>query len=54
MPGPPNPQALAVAKFLKGQELKPRTCILNGERKEMFKGMGEHRKHLLVTLVHGR
>lgn len=37
-PGPANPKALAVAKFLKGQDLKPRTCILNGERKDMFKG----------------
>lgn len=37
-PGPPNPKALAVANFLKSQELKPRTCILNGERKDMFKG----------------
>ncbi|PHH87477.1 hypothetical protein CDD83_8832 [Cordyceps sp. RAO-2017] len=36
-PGPPNPKALAVAKFLRGQELKPRTCILNGERKDMFR-----------------
>ncbi|KAK7431487.1 Translocation protein S62 [Neonectria magnoliae] len=36
-PGPPNPKALAVAHFLRGQELKPRTCILNGERKDMFK-----------------
>ncbi|PHH81335.1 hypothetical protein CDD82_996 [Ophiocordyceps australis] len=36
-PGPPNPKAIAVAKFLKGQDLKPRTCILNGERKDMFK-----------------
>jgi len=38
-PGPPNPAALAVAKFLKSQDLKTRTCILNGERKDMFKGM---------------
>lgn len=37
-PGPPNPKALAVANFLKGQDLKPRMCILNGERKDMFKG----------------
>lgn len=37
-PGPPNPKALALAKFLRGQDLKPRTCILNGERKDMFKG----------------
>ncbi|PFH62572.1 hypothetical protein XA68_12992 [Ophiocordyceps unilateralis] len=36
-PGPPNPKAIAVAKFLKSQELKPRTCILNGDRKDMFK-----------------
>lgn len=37
-PGPPNPKALAVAKFLRGQDLKSRVSILNGERKEMFKG----------------
>jgi translocation protein SEC62 len=37
-PGPPTAEALAVAKFLSGQDLKTRTCILNGERKEMFKG----------------
>jgi translocation protein SEC62 len=37
-PGPPTPQALALAKWLKNQQLKPRTCILNGERKDMFRG----------------
>jgi translocation protein SEC62 len=37
-PGPPNPAALALAKFLRSQDLKPRTCILNGVRKDMFKG----------------
>jgi translocation protein SEC62 len=37
-PGPPKPEALAVAKFLKGQDLKMRTSILNGQRKDMFKG----------------
>lgn len=37
-PGPPKPEALAVANFLRGQDLKPRTCILNGQRKDMFKG----------------
>ncbi len=37
-PGPPKPEALAVANFLKSQDLKPRTCILNGQRKDMFKG----------------
>ncbi|PMD50270.1 translocation protein [Hyaloscypha bicolor E] len=36
-PGPPKPEALAVAQFLKSQDLKPRTCILNGQRKDMFK-----------------
>jgi translocation protein SEC62 len=38
-PGPPNPAALAVATFLKNQDLKMRTCILNGQRKDMFKGI---------------
>jgi translocation protein SEC62 len=39
-PGQPvDPKALAVAKFLRSQALKPRTCILDGERKDMFKGM---------------
>lgn len=37
-PGAPDPRALALAKWLKGQDLKPRTCILNGQRKDMFKG----------------
>ncbi|KAI9778965.1 MAG: Translocation protein S62 [Geoglossum umbratile] len=36
-PGTPNPQAVALAKWLRSQELKPRTCILNGQRKDMFK-----------------
>lgn len=36
-PGPPKPEALAVANFLKKQDLKVRTCILNGQRKDMFK-----------------
>jgi translocation protein SEC62 len=37
VPGPPNPVAISLAKFLRGQSLKPRTCILNGERKDMFR-----------------
>ncbi|KAL9111400.1 MAG: hypothetical protein Q9187_007926 [Circinaria calcarea] len=36
-PGAPDPRALALAKWLKGQDLKPRTCILNGQRKDMFR-----------------
>jgi translocation protein SEC62 len=37
-PGPPKPEALAVAQFLMGQDLKMRTCIFNGARKDMFRG----------------
>lgn len=38
-PGQPaDPKALAVANFLRSQNLKPRTCILDGQRKDMFKG----------------
>ncbi|KAK6428782.1 Translocation protein S62 [Oleoguttula sp. CCFEE 5521] len=36
-PGPPKPEGLAVAKFLRSQNLKLRTCIFNDERKDMFK-----------------
>lgn len=37
-PGPPNPAALAIAGFLKSQELKPRTVIHDEKRKDMFRG----------------
>jgi translocation protein SEC62 len=44
-PGQPaDPKALAVANFLRSQNLKPRTCILDGQRKDMFKGMSRHAK----------
>lgn len=36
-PGPPNPVAIALANFLRSQPLKPRTCIMNGDRKDMFR-----------------
>ncbi|KAF2772209.1 translocation protein [Teratosphaeria nubilosa] len=36
-PGPPKPEALAVAKFLRGENLKIRTCIFQQQRKDMFK-----------------
>ncbi|KAK5087004.1 Translocation protein S62 [Lithohypha guttulata] len=36
-PVEPKPDALAVAKFLRSQDLKLRTCIFDGQRKEMFK-----------------
>lgn len=35
---PPKPEAVAVAKWLRSQNLKTRTCILDGQRKDMFKG----------------
>lgn len=36
-PGPPKPEAIAVAKFLRSQDLKPRTCIFQEKRKDMFR-----------------
>ncbi|KIW78763.1 hypothetical protein Z517_08602 [Fonsecaea pedrosoi CBS 271.37] len=33
----PKPEALALAKFLRAQDLKTRTCIFDGGRKDMFK-----------------
>lgn len=38
-PGAPDPKSLALAKWLRSQDLKTRTCILNGQRKDMFRGM---------------
>lgn len=38
-PGAPDPKALALAKWMRGQDLKTRTCILNGQRKDMFRGL---------------
>jgi translocation protein SEC62 len=38
-PPPPAPEALAVADFLKNtSQLKARTCIVQGVRKDLFKG----------------
>lgn len=36
--GPAKPEALAVANWLKGQELKSRTVVLQEKRRDMFKG----------------
>ena len=33
-----KPDALAVARFLRSQDLKLRTCVFEGQRKDMFKG----------------
>ncbi len=49
-PGPPNPKALALAQFMRGQDLKPRTVILNGERKEMFRGKSAPPPHVHAVL----
>lgn len=52
-PGPPKPEAIAMAQFLMKQDLKPRTCILNGQRKEMFKGkssVSHKRQHILTSI----
>lgn len=37
-PGPPKPEALAVAKFLRSQDLKSRPCIFEEKRRDLFKG----------------
>lgn len=37
-PGPPKPEAIALAAFLKGQDLKIRTCVFQDQRKDMFRG----------------
>lgn len=37
-PGPPKPEALAVANWLKTQDLKPRTVVHDEKRKDMFRG----------------
>lgn len=36
-PGPPKPEAIALANFLRSQPLKMRTCIFQEKRKDMFK-----------------
>jgi len=52
-PGAPDPQAIALAKWLRSQDLKTRTCILNGQRKDMFRGMTQlpsySTQHLVQT-----
>ncbi|KAF2861590.1 translocation protein [Piedraia hortae CBS 480.64] len=35
--GPPTPESIAVARFLRGQNLKMRTCIFQDKRKDMFR-----------------
>lgn len=41
-PGPPKPEAIAVAKWLMSQDLKPRTVIHDEKRKQMFRGTRIH------------
>jgi translocation protein SEC62 len=35
--GPPKPEALAMANFLRGQPLKLRTCVFNEKKADMFR-----------------
>ena len=48
-PGTPDAKSLAVATWLRSQNLKTRTCILNGQRKDLFKG--EH-YHFVLRLAY--
>lgn len=52
-PGAPDPRALALAKWLRGQDLKTRTCILNGQRKDMFRGRNVQRLGILAARLTG-
>lgn len=54
-PGAPNPKALEVAKWLRAQDLKTRTCILSGQRKDMFRGtpLDLPSPFRLLTLIFG-
>jgi translocation protein SEC62 len=36
-----KPEALALAKFLRKEDLKTRTCILEGIRRDMFRGKSQ-------------
>lgn len=36
-----KPEALALAKFLRKEDLKTRTCILEGIRRDMFRGTSQ-------------
>ena len=51
-PGAPDPKTLAVAKWLRGQDLKTRTCILNGQRKDMFKSRSCIHSARITRLIH--
>lgn len=53
-PGAPDPRALALAKWLRSQDLKTRTCILNGQRKDMFRGTNARPLSLCTPRVNKR
>jgi translocation protein SEC62 len=40
-PGPPQPDAIALANWLKNQDLKLRTVIHDEKRKDMFRGTAD-------------
>ena len=45
-----KPEALALAKFLRKEDLKTRTCILEGVRRDMFRG--KFRSNVIVLKSH--
>lgn len=45
-----KPEALALAKFLRKEDLKTRTCILEGVRRDMFRG--KFRSNVIVLNSH--
>lgn len=49
---PPDPKAVAVANWLRSQDLKPRTCIMDGQRKDMFKGEQRSRSKYIARNHH--
>ena len=49
-PGPPKPEALAVANWLKSQDLKPRTVVHDEKRKDMFRGSHAPSPAVLVAM----
>ncbi len=50
-PGPPKPEALALANWLKSQELKPRTVVHDEKRKDMFRGMKRPKEYVDDNVV---
>ena len=50
---PADPKAIAVANWLRSQNLKTRTCVMDGQRKDLFKGMFRILSYWLVFYTFG-